>query len=146
MQSTTIENILHSRKDFLGCFPFDKLPPFPTTFPKTVILNTHRSNKPGEHWIGLVLSKKHCFYFDSFGLPIINKTIVEYLNSYYKFVKYSSICIQHIESNKCGEFCIAFVTQVENKRTYEKFISQFNLLNVKENNVIIEKVIGHYVI
>ena len=138
MQSTTIEDILHSSKEFLGCFPFDKLPPFPTAFPKSIIINTHKSNQPGEHWVALVLTKKHCFYFDSFGLPIINKTIVEYLDSYYKVVRYSSVCIQHVESNKCGEFCIVFVVQVKSKHTYKKFIAQFNLENVRENDRIIE--------
>ena len=71
MQSTTIEQILLSKKDFLGCFPLDKLPPFPTKFPKSMIVNTHKSNQPGEHWVALILTKKDCFYFDSFGLPIV---------------------------------------------------------------------------
>jgi hypothetical protein len=138
MQSTTIGKILHLSKEFLGCFPLDKLPSFPTEFPKSMIINTHKSNQPGEHWIALVLTKKHCFYFDTFGLPIINKTIMQYLNSQYKVVRYSNVCIQHITSNKCGEFCIVFVVQVKSKTTYEKFISQFNLEDVRENDIIIE--------
>ena len=65
---------------------------------------------------------------------------MKYLNSHYKDVRYSSVCIQHIKSNKCGEFCIfcLFDVQVTSKKTYETFILQFNLEDVRENDTIIE--------
>ena len=141
MWSIDIEEVtstIDKRKQFLGCFPLDQLPDFPTQFPKSCIINTQTSTKLGEHWIALILTKKHCFYFDSFGLPIINQSIQQYLNTHYKIVRYSDVCIQHVESVKCGEFCIVFVTQVKSKATYEKFISQFNLEDVRENDIIIE--------
>ena len=141
MWSMDIEQVISTidkRKQFLGCFPLDQLPDFPTQFPKSCIINTQTSTKLGEHWIALILTKKHCFYFDSFGLPIIDQRIIEYLNPHYTIVRYSDVCIQHIESDKCGEFCIVFVTQVNSKITYEKFISQFNLEDVRENDNIIE--------
>ena len=141
MWSLDIEQVISTidkRKQFLGCFPLDQLPNFPTQFPKSCIINTQTSTKVGEHWIALILTNKHCFYFDSFGLPIINQRIIEYLNPHYTIVRYSDVCIQHIESDKCGEFCIVFVTQVNSKITYEKFISQFNLEDVRENDNIIE--------
>jgi hypothetical protein len=141
MWSLDIEQVISTidnRKQFLGCFPLDQLPDFPTQFPKSCIINTQTSTKVGEHWIALILTKKHCFYFDSFGLPIIDQRIIEYLNPHYTIVRYSDVCIQHIESDKCGEFCIVFVTQVNSKITYEKFISQFNLEDVRENDNIIE--------
>ena len=141
MWSMDIEQVISSidkRNQFLGCFPLDQLPDFPTQFPKSCIINTQTSTKVGEHWIALILTNKHCFYFDSFGLPIIDQRIIEYLNPHYTIVRYSDVCIQHIESDKCGEFCIVFVTQVNSKITYEKFISQFNLEDVRENDNIIE--------
>ena len=141
MWSMNIEQVISTidkRKQFLGCFPLDQLPDFPTQFPKSCIINTQTSTKVGEHWIALILTNKHCFYFDSFGLPIIDQRIIEYLNPHYTIVRYSDVCIQHIESDKCGEFCIVFVTQVNSKITYEKFISQFNLEDVRENDNIIE--------
>ena len=141
MWSLDIEQVISNidkRKQLLGCFPLDQLPDFPTQFPKSCIINTQTSTKVGEHWIALILTNKHCFYFDSFGLPIIDQRIIEYLNPHYTIVRYSDVCIQHIESDKCGEFCIVFVTQVNSKITYEKFISQFNLEDVRENDNIIE--------
>jgi hypothetical protein len=145
MWSLDIEQVISTidnRKQFLGCFPLDQLPDFPTQFPKSCIINTQTSTKVGEHWIALILTNKHCFYFDSFGLPIIDQRIIEYLNPHYTIVRYSDVCIQHIESDKCGEFCIVFVTHVNSKTTYEQFISQFNLEDVRENDIIIE----HWVI
>ena len=141
MWSTDIEQVISTideRKQFLGCFPLDQLPDFPTQFPKSFIINTQTSTKPGGHWIALIITKKRCFYFDSFGLPIINQNILKYLNPHYTNVRYSDVCIQHVESGKCGKFCIVFVTQVKSKATYERFISQFNFDNIRENDIIIE--------
>ena len=133
-----IVSMIDKSVQYLGCFPLDQLPTFPTQFPVSCIINTQTSRKVGEHWVALVLTNTKCFYFDSFGLPIINQRILQYLNPYFEIIGYSDVCIQHVESDKCGEFCIVFVTQVENKRMYEKFISQFNMVDVKENDNIIE--------
>ena len=138
MLSTDIEAILEGCTEFHGCFPLDKLPSFPPRLPSSMIVNTDISIKSGDHWLGLILSKNKCFYFDSFGLPIIDTSIVKYLKPHYKSVTYSDICIQDVESNKCGEFCIAFIKHVKSKSSYKKFLSHFNLVNVKENVIIID--------
>ena len=101
-----------------------------------MIINTHDSTKPGEHWLGLVLLKNKCFYFDSFGLPIMNHNILKYLRMYEK-VSYSNVCVQETTSVKCGQFCIAFVQNVNSKKSYEDFISKFNSVNLKLNDVIV---------
>ena len=137
--STEIESYLVDEKQFLGCFPRNKLPVFPKTFPKSFIINTHDSSKPGEHWVALVLFKKICFYFDSFGLPIVDSVIVKYLRRYTK-VTFSNTCIQDITSNKCGQFCIAFIQNVRSKRTYSQFVNKFDLVNLKINDNIVYSV------
>jgi hypothetical protein len=77
MSASNIEYVLKNRNDFLGCFPFDRLPPFPTKFPKSIIIITDKSSQPGKHGLALVLTEKKCYYFDSFGLPIIEENIVK---------------------------------------------------------------------
>ena len=67
--STSIENYLEHEKHFLGCFPCNMFPPFPQQFPKAMIINTDEFSKPGDHWLGIVLTKKKCYYFDYFGRP-----------------------------------------------------------------------------
>ena len=134
---TVIEKWMRGDRRFLGCFPRDLLPPFPRQFPKTMIINTHDSNKPGEHWLGLVLLKNKCFYFDSFGVCIIDPNILSYLGKYNKVI-YSSVCIQHIRSVKCGEFCTAFIKSVNSKNSYKKFISSFNHVDLLLNDDIVK--------
>ena len=142
MWSTEIEYVLQNRKEFLGCFPSDSLPPFPTQFPKSMIINTDKATKAGEHWLGLVLTENKCFYFDSYGLFIFNTNIIKYLQPFYKIISYSNISIQHATSTLCGEFCIGFIKHVKSKITYEKFLLKFDQLNLINNNIIIQNMIS----
>jgi hypothetical protein len=57
LYSFQIENDLKYFSLFLGCFPSDRLPPFPTEFPKHMIINTQGSSLPGQHWNVLLLEK-----------------------------------------------------------------------------------------
>ena len=84
-----------------------------------------------------LLKEDECFYFDSFGLPILEETLINYLKPHYHKVTYADVCIQHVSSNKCGEFCILFVKYVNSKSTYETFLSEFNPFNIKENDIIV---------
>ena len=142
MWSTEIENILVTSKNFLGCFPLDELPYFPQRLPASLIINTDTSKGNGDHWLALVLDKNKCFYFDSFGLPVVEKYLLDYLEPYYNTVTYSDVCIQDIESEKCGGFCVMFVKHVKNKTTYDKFLSIFNHENLQENNWIVDQWLG----
>ena len=75
------------------------------------------SNMEGEHWVALVLKKKRCYYFDSFGLPIINRNILRFLKGYRK-VTYSDVCIQSVNSEKCEKFSTAFVKSFRCKQYF----------------------------
>ena len=135
--SIEIENYLKDQKGFLGCFASDDLPSFPKKLPASLIINTHKKNQPGEHWLAIVLTKHKCFYFDSFGVPIMEETIVSYLQQKYKKVTVNNECIQHFTSASCGLFCIAFIKNVNSKSSFERFISKFNLFNLLTNDKIV---------
>ena len=137
MWSTEIEDILVTSGNFIGCFPLDRLPSLQQRKTASLIVNTDISMGSGNHWLALVLLEDECFYFDSFGLPILEEALIKYLEPYYSKVTYSNVCIQHVESNKCGEFSILFVKHVHSKSSYEKFLSQFDHFNIKRNDVII---------
>ena len=126
MNSFQIENLLAADDKFLGCFPHDMLPPFPKKFPRSLIINTDDSSKPGNHWVGLVLNKNKCYYFDSFGVPILEKNIIHFLNHRYSTAIVNNTCIQDAFSSLCGKFTIAFVAYVKDERQYHKFISVFD--------------------
>ena len=79
MDSNEIEDILRYDKHFIGCYAYNQLPSIQSTFPKSLIINTAPSDTAGEHWVALVMQKKKCFYFDSYGLPVINQDILHFL-------------------------------------------------------------------
>ena len=135
--SIEIENYLKDQKGFLGCFASDDLPTFPKSLPASLIINTHKKSQPGEHWLALVLTKHKCFYFDSFGAPILEETIVSYLQQKYEKVTINNECIQHLYSDSCGLYCIAFVKNVKSKTSFETFISKFNLYDLLKNDNIV---------
>ena len=135
--SIDIENYLKDQRGFLGCFACNDLPPFPKKFPVSMIINTHRKNQPGEHWLALVLTKSKCLYFDSFGVGITEETIVSYLQQKYEKVTVNNECIQHFNSTSCGLFCVAFIKHVKSKPSFETFISKFNLFDLLQNDNII---------
>ena len=141
MDETEIENILQKNKNFLGCFASDQLPSFPSTFPKSMIINTDTANSSGEHWVALVLKKKSCFYFDSFGLPVMNNNILNFLSENYKKFTYTNVCIQSAYSDHCGKFCIAFIKHVHSKYSYDTFIKQFNFVKLYKNDLIVENIL-----
>ena len=87
MWSTEIEGILQITKHFLGCFPIDELPPFPKKLPATLTINSANAATTGDHCLALVLKKDECFYFDSFGLPILEEALTEFINPYYQYQK-----------------------------------------------------------
>ena len=138
MQSSEIIKRLMKDKSFIGCFPFDQLPALPKKLPAKLIINTGASSTEGEHWVALLLKPKSCFYFDSFGIPIINHEIHKFLQKKYKKVTFSALCIQDFRSNKCGEFCIIFLKNVSNKKTYLSFLKRFNDANLLFNDGLIE--------
>ena len=53
-------------------------------------------------------------------------------------MSYSNVCIQHITSVKCGEFCVAFIKSVRSKNDYEQFLSHFNSLKLEVNDYIVD--------
>ena len=125
--STEIETILYKDKQFKGCFPHDKLPKVKCSdLPLSLIINTDDSNKGGDHWVGIVMTKKNCYYFDSFGVPVLSVHVLKFLKKFYKYVVYSSKQVQSIFSDKCGYFTAGFVCLVKSVNSYNKFLNLFS--------------------
>ena len=117
MDTNEISRFLATEKSFIGVFALDKLPKKKIKLPASLIINNDISSKKGDHWLSLVITKHQAFYFDSFGLPIIDREILAFLSKQkYRKVTYSIKCIQSIYSDKCGLFCILFVKIVKSKK------------------------------
>ena len=137
--STHINYLLSKVTEFLGCFSRNQLPPFPKTFPNSMIINTDHSSGPGIHWVALILLANECLYFDPFGVGILEAEILDYIKSRYQSFGYSNTCIQDIKSKKCGAFCVAFILSVKNKTDYNNFIASFNSSYLKQNDIILNR-------
>ena len=139
MNSLDIENLCLQQgvKRFLGCFPSDVMPPVPSKFPTCFILNTDNSSKPGDHWVAVILNQNNCIFFDSFGLPILNPLLVQFLSQRYKKAIFSTKCIQHFQSIRCGEFCVAFLKEIKTIKQYKMFLSNFNPEDLSANDKIV---------
>ena len=137
--STHIDFSLSKVPEFLGCFSRNQLPPFPKTFPKSIIINTGHSSGPGIHWVAMILLADECLYFDPFGVSIVETEILDYVKLRYQSFSYSNTCIQGVKSNKCGAFCVSFILSVKNKNDYIKFIAHFNAPLLKHNDKILKR-------
>lgn len=141
LATNEIWNYLQHHSSFTGCFPADKIPHV-NSFPTTIIVNTDKSNKRGDHWVAFYMEKDYCLYFDSFGMGVLEEDILSYLSKYYKSVIYCKNSIQDIFSVACGYFCIAFVLHVTCVNSYHDFLSQFNFEELKNNDIICYNLLG----
>ena len=138
MDTNEISRFLATEKSFIGVFALDKLPKKKIKLPASLIINNDISSKKGDHWLSLVITKHQAFYFDSFGLPIIDKQILSFLSRQkIKKVTYSTKCIQSITSNKCGLFCILFIKVVKCKKMYEFYLEMFCETNLAINDQLV---------
>ena len=111
-------------------------------------MNTGDSDTICEHWVAIKMTKHSCFYFDSFGLEILDENIKKFASNYYKVI-YSNCCIQDYRSEKCGQFCIAFLSNVKTVNQYNHFENAFignlhinNFIANKKNNDGLDKGVG----
>lgn len=139
MNSSEINKILKKEKGFLGCFPSDNLPHVKTNKSFSVIINTDRKGKPGDHWLALICKKNKGYYFDSFGCPILEFDIKKWAEKFINILYWSTKPIQSLKSNKCGAYCITFVKCVTCVQTYKLFLSVFNQYDFNHNDKIIIK-------
>jgi len=135
--SDAIESYMKNNSQFIGCFGTNNLPKSIKKFPISLIINTNPTTEQGDHWLGLVLSKSKCFYFDSFGVGVMDPDIINFLKKYYKKVTINNECIQHHDSDKCGLYCVAFINNVYSKSSYERFIANFNFVHLLKNDNIV---------
>lgn len=127
---------------FKGVFPCDGLP---TSFrvPAAFVINLSAHDEAGTHWVALYISQcGNAFYFDSFGVKPTNCHIIAFLKMHTKRVGYNKKQIQHISSNKCGQFCCIFVVNVLKECSIDNFLTRFGL-NLYVNDFTIENMYNY---
>lgn len=145
LSTCDIESILSKYDIYSGTFASDTFKLQSNKEKQAFIINTADSTSSGVHWIALIKTDAKCIFFDSFGLPIYTKSILQNLKHENIFnYRYNSIQVQPMASNTCGYYCIAFILSFLNGFTYEKFLSFF-FYDVSKNDKICYDFIGKYI-
>lgn len=130
---------------FYGVYPMDMLPKKSNIWEKTkankqyLIINTHSSFQPGEHWIALCISKngEANEYFDSYGQKP-NEKIEKYLGSYLFITK----PLQGFLTTTCGQWCMYYILHKCYGGTLANLTSSLSKLNGPlEKDFFVNKVI-----
>lgn len=126
METRQIEKQL-SRVGPCRVLPIDWLKQLRATGHKMgIVVNTDRSNQPGEHWVAIYLNGTgKGQYFCSFGLPPLHKEIIDFMNrSCPAGWSYNNVTVQQIDETICGNLCIAFLKAKFGGVKYSQFIAQ----------------------
>lgn len=144
MNTNEINRFLREFKCFKGVYPLDMIP-YMEERPFIIIVNTHKSNMPGEHWVSLAIDKfGNGEYFDSFGLPPIHFEIIKYLDyNCYNGWRYNPIAIQSATATTCGHFCVLYVMSRCQGYSYDEFIKKFNR-DTSKNDFKVNSIFGEY--
>ena len=113
----------------------------------TYIINLSKLTEKGSHLIAIQTNSKNkkVVYFDSFGLPCSNKDILTFIYDINNKYEYNSHQVQHLDSNYCGIYCLAFVMYFEKNNSLKNFIKMFNSYNLLENDKIVVNYISNNV-
>lgn len=144
MNSSQINKILKndevSKKFFIGVLPRDKLPN-KIKWPSALILNTDKSDQPGEHWLALYYDENGvCEFFDSFGFHPDFYNITSYLKSTSNSFIYNNKTLQGIFSEYCGNYCVLFLL-IRCRNFSLKYFLEFFDKNTEKNDLFIKSLI-----
>jgi hypothetical protein len=143
METKDINKELKDYKCYIGTFARDLLPKKSIIErPIALIINTDKSNKPGQHWMALFIDKNNnAEYLDSYGFSPIHNEIINFLAiSKVKTIQYNSQQLQSVITSTCGAYCVLFIKMRCNDLNYCKFLKLFTK-NKLFNDLIVTKLI-----
>ena len=138
MNSNEINKLVKELKidSFLGVFAADELIGIDAYKRGVLICNTNPSNKIGEHWIALCLSKSAIIYYDSLNTNFYKSNFIQlFLEKHNKNFLRNNFQIQTFTSERCGIHSIVFcfiLGHKSNKRTFQQFLKSFASLKLPE--------------
>lgn len=128
--TSIIKRRIFNRTNFVGVLACDQLPKNISKYPTMLIVNTHPSFMPGEHWVAIYITKdKDGYFFDSFGHSPENRRfppeIKHFLRKNCVTVSYSGRVVQSELSTKCGQHCVFFLCNIQKGMSYKQFINMY---------------------
>ncbi len=129
MNTLDLNNILLAnpvtKRFFLGTYPACITPETNKKF-YTFITNTDTHDESGEHWNAWVVNNDSVTFFDSYGR---SPHLLNYYDVVKKFnhVKYTTKCLQDVNSQTCGLFCIHFLYTMSLKLLVDSFLANIQI-------------------
>ena len=131
----------HIGRFYRGWFPKDRLPHTPQI--GGYIVNMQNANDgDGTHWVGLCITPKACYYFDSFGFPP-PKAIQRFVPQD-RTLFWSRKQVQDPDSTSCGYFALDFLRAVSRGATIQKLRQRFSLSfrELRRNDATVHRLTG----
>lgn len=122
-------------KKFRGVFSRDNTPFLNNN--ESLVMNLDDKNGNGTHWTAMIKKGNKILYFDSYGYPPSQEIVNMYKNK--SKILYSSNNIQHNDSIMCGFFCVQFIEEVSNGKSFYDFLYQYDIKPTVRNEMIIRK-------
>ena len=117
-----------TRKDFEGVYPSDHLKTF-SRKPDLIVVNTHPSNKPGDHWLLFFNGGPGVIeMFDSLGRDPehYGKDIQDFITRFASTVKFINHRVQPVNSALCGLYCLYYAYFRCNGKSMNSIVSMMH--------------------
>ena len=101
-----------TRQTFRGVYSSDTLPrKWIERLPCAFVVNTDKEHQPGSHWTAIYMDEHgHGEYFDSYGLPPLSKSVLDFLEHQSKSNwTFNTRQLQGSFTTMCGGYCIFFI-------------------------------------
>lgn len=118
----------------------------PSSFklPAGFIINMSNSKEKGSHWVALSIdSKRHGFYFDSYGFKPQTPDILRFINKHCKSYDYNPKQLQQERSDVCGKYAAMYLLAFFKGVNPEQFVNDFTL-NLWQNDRIVSDMFKKY--
>ena len=127
---------LKTREYFSGVFARDQLPT-KVKWPSCMVINTDKSNEPGEHWLAVYYDKDgNCDFFDSYGNSPSKFNLKKYFETTSISINYNNKKIQGFFSDYCGHYCLIFLYLRCRGKSLESIENLFNNSSDTNDNLI----------
>ena len=102
------------------------------------IYNLEPSYMPGSHWVATYVKDKVINYFDSFGLPPFQE-IVNHARKKNLTLLHQNNQIQNLLTTTCGYFCLYFLNEINNGKSYFDLLQVFDIYDTMKNERFLER-------
>lgn len=126
---------LSGRRLYRGVYPKDLLPAKIPETPSAYVINTDTSRGPGKHCVAVYFAVSgKAEYFDSFGLPPLDKEIKAFIKRNSQSVSHNSRLLQNITSSACGLYVVYFVLGKSKGLSLQRLTTPFQPHHLQKND------------